>query len=267
MNFHLLSRLIFSFLLLFLWTCSEIDRDNVLDPKNTSSKSESVILLEAFINTNRAAPAYNFLALQAIDSLKEIYQNRLIVCEYHRNTSNPAYDDPLVFDNIIIENFYEEYTVNYSFDRFKGVPDLFLNGAAHRVQGVSTLTNVIDRLQDFSNDLIINEGEYTIETETVRVFNDLSCVARIARLGNQDAPEMILKVVLTYNGGLSGKHTVSNVSVPVPIGEIKAGEYEPYDILIREVDWEKAENAVFVLYDNTAINVLHAVNVSLSELR
>ena len=51
-------RYIFSLVFLFVISCSEIDRDNILDPKNPSSKRDKVLLLEAFVNTENPAP-YN----------------------------------------------------------------------------------------------------------------------------------------------------------------------------------------------------------------
>ena len=56
MKSKLVFKYIFSILIIFSTACSEIDRDNILDPKNTSSKRESVVLIEAFINTSSGVP-------------------------------------------------------------------------------------------------------------------------------------------------------------------------------------------------------------------
>ena len=69
-----------------IYSCKDIPRDNILDPKNPSSKQDKVLLLEAFVNTSHHTP-YNYYVLHAIETLSmdENLKDRLIFIEYHRD--------------------------------------------------------------------------------------------------------------------------------------------------------------------------------------
>jgi hypothetical protein len=252
---------IFSLLLVFLLSCAEIDRDNILDPKNSSSHRDKVLLLEAFINTNNPLP-YNEDALQAINILSadENLKDQLIVVEYHRNVTNPAYDDSLTF--VEIENWYENYTIYYpQEERTKGVPDIFINGAFNRIQGASDETVVVNRVKAVTSELLLEEGKYTIEADFNQNGDEVKGKYRIAQLGNRSSDQMILRIIVTYNAetveGITGvgKRTVSYFESH-SIAAIDAGDYLEEDFQLV-VDSQKADKLVFVLMDSEKLNVLH----------
>jgi hypothetical protein len=247
-------KFIFSSFIVLIFACTQIDRDNLLDPKNPSSKRESVLLLEAFINTNRSAPNYNFLALEAIDSLSEIYGDRLIWVEYHWNTTNPQYVDDLSV--VGVEDLYDDYAVT------KGIPDLFVNGSSNRVQGASSINNVIRRVQEIASDLIIKSSKYSLEAEIEQTGNQLNGTYRVARLGNERSDEMLLRIVISGNTGPTGKRCVRKIEFPINIGEIDPGEFLEDEFSINTLP-ENADKAVFILKDKSDLNVLYAIEKDL----
>ncbi len=256
---QLVYKLIFSFVVILFLSCTEIERDNILDPKNPRSKSESVIFIEAFVNTAHPTP-FNSYALDAIEILKATYQDRLIIAELHRNVSD-ASDTLTIAETDIL---HTRYTTDYILDpgRNKGVPDIFLNGAENRVQGSFDVANVVSRLQVITESLFLNTGNFTIEADAE--YSGISVVGkyRIAALGNNSAGEMVLRILTTYNSeqvygtGGTGKNTVSAVE-SISITGIDEGEYVEESFSIN-VDQAKVENIVFVLMDNSQLLVLHA---------
>ncbi len=226
MKSKLVFKYIFSFLVIISFSCSEIDRDNILDPKNNSSKRESVIVLEAFINTSDNVPSsftYNYDALEAIDSLSEIYGDRLIWLEYHWNTSNSNYEESFTLP--LGEDLYSQYTTEFDPSRTKGVPDVFINGAANRVQGASGASNVIKRVQKIASELIVQTSEFTIEADFDVLNDKIEGSYRVARLGNHQSDEMLMRIIVTEDNGIKGKRTVRNMSIPEPLDEVDAGEF------------------------------------------
>jgi len=250
-------KLIFSFILLVFLSCSEIERDNILDPKNPDSKRDKVILLEAFLNTNNPLD-YNQYALDAIEALAldNDINKRLIFLEYHRDTQQ--YSDPLIVDPVNMEDLYERY-IDYDPDRFKGVPDLFLNGAADRVQGASSASNVVSRVKKLATQQLLKYGEYTIEVDFNLNGSTIDGTYRVARLANQSSEEMQLRMIITYNSGATGKQTVSRLPIPLALDKIDSGDYLEDSFEINNVPAGKAEKLILVLTDESGINVLHAI--------
>lgn len=245
--------------MIFFLSCTEIDRDNILDPKNPDSKRESVILLEAFINTSHPSP-YNGYALDAIEILKADYQERLITVELHRNVSDT--DDNLSIPEIDI--LHARYTTEYTLDqgRNKGVPDIFLNGAVNRVQGSYNVTNVVSRVQKIAESLFLNQGFFSVEGDAKHTGNIVKGKYRIARLGNKSTNNMILRIYIIYNSEQvnnasgTGQNTVSAIE-SIPIAQINSGDFieEPFSINVSN---SQAEKIVFVLMDSADLSVLHA---------
>ena len=249
---------IFSLLLIILVSCKEIDRDNILDPKNPSSKSEKILVLEAFVNTADNLHLFNEYALAAIDELTsdDDLKGHLIVLEYHRDTQQ--YTDPLEADSFNTEALYNSY-LSIDAARFKGVPDLFLNGAEARVQGASNATNVFNRVKDLAIDQLLDDGQYTIEADFELNGETISGTYRIARLGNISSNPMQLRMVITWDSGETCKKTVSRVATPLQISKIDAGKYIESDFTIDGIPAGKAEKLILILTDDSGVNILHAL--------
>jgi len=253
MRLKLAYKFIFSLLLIITFACSKIDRDNILDPKNPSSKEESVVVLEAFINTSDLITMpYIDYALDAIDVLKDTYQERLIILEYHRNLENPIFDDDFTFS--LNEGLYTQYTSSYSSSRNKGVPDIFINGAEERVQGASTSSNVINRVQGIIENQLLNIGEYTIEVDFSYLNNTIDGTYRIAPLGDKSSKDGTLRILASSDLGGNGKSTVLAFETK-PITKIAAGEFLEESFSLESVS--NANHLVIVLMEATT--VLHAI--------
>ena len=176
---------------LLLISCKDIPRDNLLDPQNPDSYQGSTILLEAFVNTNNPYN-YNQWALQALDSIAEIYGSRVVIAEYHRNTSQ--YTDPLA--DPLFELLYDKYVQN-SASPVKGVPDVFINGTGNRVQGASSVSSVLSRLNAALVDQVILENQYTLQPGEIKINgSEVNASCTIARLGNRSSENLLLKMIL-----------------------------------------------------------------------
>jgi len=266
MKFKLVFKYIFSFLVIISTACSEIERDNILDPKNTSSKRESILLVEAFINTSDGVPSsytYNYDALEAIDSLSDIYDDRFIWLEYHWNTSTPdKYTDDLTVTQG--EVHYKKYTTDYDPARSKGVPDIFINGAVNRVQGASEVSNVIKRVQDIASELILNNSDYTIEAEFDVLANQVEGTYRIARLGNSRSDKLQMRIISTEDNNDigKGKRTVQAIAFPESIDRIEAGEFFEKEFNLQ-IEGFNPDKIIFILMDESGFKVLHAIEKEL----
>jgi len=178
-------------LFILLLSCEDIERDNILDPKNPASERPQVITVEAFVNTNPSAPhSLNDTLLLALDQIYNDHRSKLSVLEYHRNTT--YFTDP--FYDISNENLYDIYTGNVG----EGVPDVFINGTAARIQGASTIQNSIFRLEQALQPFLIENSYFTIEPTVAEANNQIDISAEVARLGSTEAENIILKAVVIY---------------------------------------------------------------------
>lgn len=248
--------LIYSLLLFLLFACMEIERDNILDPKNPSSKRESVLLVEAFVNTTHPSP-YNGYALEALQTLRDNYKERIIIVELHKDVTGYK-DDLTLTEN---ENIHNRYTIDYLEEpgRNKGLPDLFLNGAADRVQGAFDVANVVTRAQNIVLEQLILDGAYTIEVDAEQNGDTISGNYRIARLGNKSSGDIFLRIYVVYNSQSlwpqSGKNTVSAVEEKT-LTTPDAGSYLEEDFTLN-VPQQKADKIILVLLDSSRLHVLH----------
>jgi len=182
---------IFLFFIALFAACSDIPRDNPLDPKNPESTRKQKVLIEAFVNTTDSLPAnVNKFALAALDSLQNTYPGELVILDYHRNTRD--YSDP--YHSIENENLYRHYIAR--FDSFAGVPDVFFNGTLARVQGASGVQNSITRFSNALSGLLNKNSEFFIEIEYRRNGSEVIPEIKVARLGGSDAQNLVLKTAL-----------------------------------------------------------------------
>lgn len=207
-------------LLAILTGCEDIPRDNIFDPKNPDSFTDQVILVEAFVNTFNPLP-YNLQALRALTNLEAHYGEKIAVVTYHRN--QPDYPDSLALPEN--ENLYSQYLEEIA-GAVKGTPDIFVNGTANRVQGASSSAVVEERVGRFINDLLGNSGQYLLQPFGVSVTaGKVSAGCRIARLGNQEASQLRLRLIALKDLGGEMNHTCVGMRPAAEIPGIPAGEY------------------------------------------
>ena len=177
-------------ILLFLVLRCSIPRDNILDPQNPDSYQSHQIMIEAFVNTENPYP-YNEYILSALDSLLQLYGNQLVVVEYHRDTEDFESDYHLVENEILYQTYLE--TLDTS---LKGVPDVFINGVETRIQGASSISSALFRLQQAILPKLSPVSHFTIELDYRIENNCLIPLVTVARLGSEDANNLILRAVL-----------------------------------------------------------------------
>ena len=185
----------FAFILIFAISCEDLKRDNLLDPKNEDGYRKSVVLMEAFVNTNNPYE-YNEWSLNAAEKVRDENRADVVLCEYHRNItlpdttyideySNPEFDD--------LHKIYAEYSETGS----RSVPDVYLNGAENRINGASSQESVYNRIMEKLPVLISVKNFFTIDNVIVNKKSagkyDISF--SIAPLGNRSVTGLRVKAV------------------------------------------------------------------------
>lgn len=257
-------KFVFSFFpfLVVLFACQDIPRDSLLDPKNPESYTQSTIFMEAFVSTAENLPAsyfnYNRWALQALDSIQHSYGNQVIIAEYHRNAG--GYQDTLSI--LASEMIYEKY-VNNASSQTKGMPDIFINGLTGRVQGASGVHSVVNRLHAVLTDLIIQQNHFTLEAGPIQFSgSQLTASCKIARLGDQSAENLLLKMILINNlQSPESQRVVAEVKKSETIPLLEAGE-----IITRKFEEipvsRKPDYLLFCLTSTNEITVFQSIKVA-----
>jgi len=227
------------FPLLFLLRCS-IPRDNILDPQNPDSFKSHQIMIEAFVNTENPY-LYNEYMLSALDSLLQLYKNQLVVVEYHRNTDDYQSDYHLAENEILYQTYLEALDSS-----LKGVPDVFINGVESRIQGASSISSALFRLQEAILPRLSNISHITIELD-YRIEDDyVTPLVTIARLGSEDANDLILRAVLVSKMDNNYHKRVVRRSVEgLDISIIKHGEIQKQTLPDIQLNGE-SENQLIV---------------------
>lgn len=243
---------------LLLMTCKDIPRDNILDPDNPNSYQSSIILIEAFVNTYNPL-SYNQWALQALDSVKEIYGSKILIVEYHRDTDQ--YTDP--YSKPIFEPLYDKYVEN-SNSKIKGVPDLFINGKDQRVQGASGVNSVITRVNAILSELTIDNNHFTLEPADININGTtIKASCKIARLGKQMAQNLLLKLILIQRvNSLELKRVVTDLKTSNIISQLQAGEITAIKFDPISFD-ERPDQIIFSLTSSDELTVYQNIKVDL----
>ncbi len=242
--------------IVYLIACKDIPRDNVLDPKNPDSYRAQVISLEAFVNTENSQD-YNEYMLSALQTIVNRYPGKLILLQYHRNTSSDT-DSFAIPEN---ESLYEQY-VN-KFDALKGVPDVFINGSVDRIKGASSIENAIERVDSAIQPLLIENTFFTIEPTVTRSNSKISIATIIARLGSESISDIIVRVTVTEQID-SGLYTrvVRHMENSNLIPRLQPGEQK--EIKFSDVTIESGANlqVIFTVTSNQSLIVYQSVEVA-----
>ncbi len=245
-----------------LWSCTDIPRDNLLDPKNADGYREPVVLIEAFVNSVHPA-AYNKWALASLDKIKASFGEKVVLAEYHRDLDD--YDDPYntAESSQQFSNLQDNY-VNADPVIPKGVPDIFVNGADHRVSGASSPESVTNQLTPILTDLLKEKNYYSIEPYAAfTASNTITATCKIARLGNSTVLNLNMRLILIKDYGEAYAHYVVLRSIlPKVIGTLEKGKYKT--IQFDPVQVSILPNAViFVLGDASGVHILQSVREEL----
>ena len=191
-------------LLLLLANCSDIPRDNLLDPKNPDGFTDSVILIEAFVNTSSTIPGgFSEMAEEGLNEVQDFYGSQVIIVAYHRDVQ--TYDDSLNTEasNIRFTELHDAYTDGKSIPR--AVPDIFINGAGRRVSGASSATSVAEQVRHKTVDLTDEKNYLSMDVQaTFLQYNEIQVSCRIASLGNKSTKNKKLRLIYLREGQTSG---------------------------------------------------------------
>ncbi|MEJ2545154.1 MAG: hypothetical protein P8Y99_13890 [Calditrichaceae bacterium] len=212
-------------LIVLFAACSEINRDNLLDPKNPDSYSETPILIEAFVNT---AFEYDLYALEALNKLEDQFGDEINfeIIEYHRpHPLDSTSSDPYTVQKF--SDLHTEYVNNY--DEIKAVPDIFFNGGQGMFRGAyDNVDYIYSKLTAILSDLAGQQSEYSIEVNLETSGNLLDIKYRLARLGDTEDSDLELYYCLIkdYDTPYTRKVVdLSNYPDVENINRIKKGEY------------------------------------------
>jgi hypothetical protein len=243
-------------LTILLLSCSDIERDNLLDPKNPDSYSGTPILIEAFVNT---ALEYDIFALQALDQIETNFGNQVEIIEYHRaHPADTSNKDPYV--NSIFDELHDDYAEFYD-DGPKAVPDIYINGSQGRVKGAYDMASVYSRLAPIITDIIGNQCEYALEVDLAVTGNLLNISYRIAHLGNKSDENLELHTILVKDYELPNANRVVNyVSYPDAelINKIDKGGYVKGNINDISIT-NQPDYAIFTITKQESITVLKTI--------
>lgn len=209
---------------LLILACKDIPRDNPLDPKNSDSFDLHRVSLEVFVNTNDSIPFdYNLQMLDALDVLKQKYDERIGVVEYHRNVQN--YEDP--YHSPENEALYTKYTDMFP-EGIRGVPDVFINGTLARVQGAyDGQGSTLIRLEQAIEPELLKNSRITIEPEVFVNGNSAEITVRVGVLGHGQLGKILVRVVTIsqidnqYHKRIASAIRKSTISPVMNAGDVK----------------------------------------------
>jgi hypothetical protein len=197
--------------------------------------------------------------LSALDQLQQKYSGQINIAEYHRNTTD--YTDPLTLpENEILYNVYLAAFAAQG----KGVPDVFLNGTAERIQGASSIATAVIRLEQALQPLLLQNSFFTIESEINRNDDYADISIKVARLGSTDAHDLLLKTILTEQiDNQSLKRVVRRVFKSDVIPDLAAGEIKTIDFHLVDLADTANYKVLFNLSSDDELDIYQSVEMSL----
>ncbi len=234
--------------------CSDIPRDNVLDPKNPDSYRDQNIFIEAFVNTVNDE-MYNEYMISALKIIQERYPGKIHLANYHRSTTEYPDTTLSILGN---ENLYEQYIAK--FDSKKGVPDVFINGTIERIKGASSIESAVERIDDAIQPLLIQNNIFTIEPNVSRQESLISLSAKIAKLGSESAEDLILRATVIEQIDtqyLTG--VVRHVGISNLIPNLEPGEQKEITLTDFDYDSDNELKVIFSVSTNQDL-IIHQSN-------
>ncbi len=248
LRFVSISKFICCFLgLLVVLACSDLKRDNLLDPKNPDSYSETVPLVEAFVNLAHPSP-YNNWAVQSLNALAAQFGSKINIVEYHRDLQLDSmfYDDPFNEDDqqtffLQLQNKYVQAWPNVP----RALPDVFLNGSLTRFSGAYDASSLKKQMEGPISELIAQKNDYILEIENSENSGNVKVTCRVARLGNQSAENLRLRVLFVKHvqfENLNLNYVVQMSWPGILISKLEAGSYESIDA--GEIETDRADGVI-----------------------
>jgi len=256
-----LSRSIFKYAPLFLFfvltACKDIDRDNILDPKNPDSYRALTTMIEAFVNTENDQ-FYNQDMIAALNSIKEQHGDKVVIAHFHRHAGT-FMDSLSGQENEIL---YEKYIDQI--DSEKGVPDVFINGPDIRIKGASSAQAALQRIEAQLQPLLIENSYFTIEPSLKRENGSVQISVKLARLGSQAAEDLFLRLVITEKlDNTYRSHVVRRVEVSNLIPEMEPGERKTIAFSDLNIYRNPDLKAIIMVVSNQNLHIFQTIEVPL----
>jgi hypothetical protein len=245
-------------LLLCLYGCTDIPRDNPLDPKNKHSIRPQVVALDVFVNTDNDFE-YNQFMLSALNQLQQKYAGQITIAEYHRNTISNS-DSFYVQENEFLYNTY----INAYAPNSKGVPDVFLNGITSRVQGASTVSAALTRLELALQPLLLQNSFFTLEPQVEHSADQLNITVKLARLGSESVDDILLKAILTEKiDDQYLQRVVRHILISDIIPQLSAGEIKTIKFPSMTIKNNATYDLIFNLTSKNELTIYQSLEMSL----
>lgn len=200
-------------------------------------------MIEAFVNLETGSP-YDGYMTAALDSLIKRYPDRVLIAEYYRNVQN--YKTPYhLSENDVLYGHYVEVFPN----DIKGLPDVFINGTNARIQGASSVESALFRLQQSILTRISDISEFSMEMAYSVNGKQISPTVTLAKLGNSDAQNLLVKIVLISRMDNLHRRVVT-ASVKSPrIAQMDHGEIQKIDFSPIQMDFSVESHMLAIVCD------------------
>lgn len=219
--------------------CTDLKRDNPLDPANPESERSRIVLVEAFVNESTPFTPFTLSALDEIAA--QTSREQTLILQYHLPSAN--YADDLA--TAVAKTRYDFYVT-----QDQAVPDVFFNGLRQRIQGAASQSTALKRYQT----VLAREREatshFTIEAKQQVAGGTLSVQVRLARLGETAFTDFFVQAVAYEDIGTAGHHFVVRAVLPAEsVRRLDAGEIAEIDFTAAvdtEVNPQSWQAVVFI---------------------
>jgi|GEM_PF-1707369 len=225
-----------------LITCSDLERNNPLDPKNPDGQAPRRVLVEAFVNDIGGQAMSASLAGLAL--LQQSYdRDRFALLEHHVQRTAGV-------DSLALAASLHRYETLVPQPSSQAIPDVFFDGAAHRAQGASDAEAAYLRYSEALTSSLQVAAEMSIQASAVLSKDSLSLRISIslARLGREDAGNVALDIALTSE--VYPDRPVVRLLLPLDApGQIKAGTVRSFEHTLdwpKGIDWIRPQCVIIV---------------------
>ncbi len=249
-----------SFLSLLILSCSDLKRDNPIDPKNPDAEDKQIALVEDFIIVNTKPggpvfPEYTKNSQDALNELKVVYDDQLLVLEYHMTPTDTNYADSLaVYDELEIKTRYNTYRGAQG----RGFPHAFFNGSAKSIQGASAKDVAKSRYNDIVDSIAGAKSKTRVEAKKSFNGNELKIDVKLAQYGSLDRNNIDVEYIVFEDKGIaSGHYSVREIISPSEaVTLVAAGSV---------LDLPQKSTTLPSFFDKTKIGVIVLVRDQLSK--
>jgi len=237
-------------LILLFAGCGDLDRTNPLDPQNPDSIRGETVLVESFVNESGGTVIESSVnAFERI--LKEYGAETFIYMEHHVEKTKGT-------DVHALEASLSRYLSLVPQTAEQAIPDVFFNGIQGRVQGASDEESAYLRYSAELEKELGRKTTFTIEAAARLQAGNISVSAKIAKLGNTDAEEIVVSLAVTEK--VAGRlRKIVRAFIPVDtIGDLKHGEIKSLsrDVAIQP-EWNPDDLEIVVIVHNSRTLVVY----------